>query len=317
MAYNELTPEEQQAVQQALYAPAPAIFQNAQPQPEGIDPKTRAMAAAGMLGSSGQFIEQIAREQDKRREEARVADVARAAAAISPLDPDYTKKVQALAMRDPQAFSTGQVQQTLAIGEQQRREQVAQQKLMQTAMEEQQLAQANAALQTATPEQLAAFQASGSPLAYKLRETAQSAQRNMTEASDYALQLPEYLRKDLETAPAYKVKSEVGKFRGKLPASLAKLSSLEAQQEVVNKAKEWEAARQRDTAAQQGKSAKEVSELPSEAMALAEDINALLGGREGKEASEATIRALSSADKYFQGPQQASTDYINSLLQNP
>jgi hypothetical protein len=48
-----------------------------------------------MLGSSGQFIEQIAREQDKRREEARVADVARAAAAINPLDPDYTKKVQA------------------------------------------------------------------------------------------------------------------------------------------------------------------------------------------------------------------------------
>lgn len=314
MAYNELTPEEQQAVQQALYAPAPAIFQNAQPQPEGIDPKTRAMAAAGMLGSSGQFIEQIAREQDKRREEARVADVARAAASISPLDPDYTKKVQALAMRDPQAFSTGQVQQTLAIGEQQRREQVAQQKLMQTAMEEQQLAQANAALQTATPEQLAAFQASGSPLAYKLRETAQSAQRNMTEASDYALQLPEYLRKDLETAPAYKVKSEVGKFRGKLPASLAKLSSLEAQQEVVSKAKEWEAARQRDEAAQQGKSAKEVSELPSEAMALAEDINALLGGREGKEASEATIRALTAADKYFQGPANPVNDYLGTVV---
>lgn len=313
MAYNELTPEEQQAVQQALYAPPPAIFQTAQPQPEGIDPKTRALAAAGMLGSSGRFIEQISREQDRQREEARVADIARAAAAINPLDSNYTQKVQALALRDPQAFATGQVQQTLAIGEQQRREQVAQQKLMQDAMEEQQLAQANAALQTATPEQLAAFQASGSPLAYKLRETAQSAQKNLTEASDYALQLPEYLRKDLETAPAYKVKSEVGKFRGKLPASLAKLSSLEAQQEVVSKAKEWEAARQRDTAAQEGKSAREVSELPSEAMALAEDINALLGGREGKEASEATIRALSAADKYFQGPPDEVQDFLGTV----
>ena len=77
----------------------------------------------------------------------------------------------------------------------------------------------------------------------------------------------------------------------------------------MSKAKEWEAARKRDEAAQQGKSAQEVSELPSEATALAEDINALLGGREGKEASEATIRTLSAADKYFQGPPDATSKY--------
>ena len=53
MAYGDLTPEEQQAVQQALYAPPPAMFQTAQPQTEGFDPRTRALAAAGMLGNLG------------------------------------------------------------------------------------------------------------------------------------------------------------------------------------------------------------------------------------------------------------------------
>ena len=309
MAYNDLTPEEQQAVQQALYAPPPAMFQTAQPQTQDFDPRTRALAAAGMLGSSGRFIEQIAREQEKQKELARVADVARAAAAINPLDPDYTKKVQSLAMRDPQAFATGQVQQTLAIGEQQRREQTAQQKLMQDAMEEQRLAQANAALQTATPEQIAAFQASGSPLAYKLRDTAQATQRSQSEAADYAMQLPEHLRTGLEAAPAYKAKAELNKFRSQLPPALAKIQSLDAQREIVDLAKEWELATQQDAEAIKGKSKRELSDIPQRAPAIAADIHALLGKTDGKEASEATIRALRAADKHFQSPANATNKY--------
>jgi hypothetical protein len=317
MAYTDLTPEEQQAVQRALYSPPPAIFQTAQPQPAGVDPRTRAMAASGMLGSSGRFIEQIAREQERQQELARIADISRAAAAINPLDADYTKKVQALAMRDPQAFATGQVQQSLAIGEQQRREQAAQQKLMQDAMEEQQLAQANAALQTATPEQLAAFQASGSPLAYKLRDTAQAAQRSQSEAADFAMQLPEHLRTGLEAAPSYKVKAEVNKFRSSLPPALAKIGSLDAQREIVDLAKQWEEASKQDAEAIKGVSKRELADIPQRAPAIAADINALLGKTDGKEASEATIRALRSADKFFTSPERATSDYINSLLQQP
>lgn len=317
MAYTDLTPEEQQAVQQALYSPPPAMFQTAQPQPAGVDPRTRAMAASGMLGSSGRFIEQIAREQERQQELARIADISRAAAAINPLDADYTKKVQALAMRDPQAFATGQVQQSLAIGEQQRREQAAQQKLLQDAMEEQQLAQANAALQTATPEQLAAFQASGSPLAYKLRDTAQAAQRSQSEAADFAMQLPEHLRTGLEAAPSYKVKAEVNKFRSSLPPALAKIGSLDAQREIVDLAKQWEEASKQDAEAVKGVSKRELADIPLRAPAIAADIHALLGKTDGKEASEATIRALRAADKFFTPPPKATTEFINSLLQTP
>jgi hypothetical protein len=119
MAYEDLTIEEQQALQQSLLAPPPAMF--AQAQPFEVDPLTRAQAAAGMLGTQGRFFEQMARQQDEAKLESAAADMARELMSVTPLE--MGKKAQELASRNPKAFSTSTVQQALQLGSLARQEQ--------------------------------------------------------------------------------------------------------------------------------------------------------------------------------------------------
>lgn len=119
MAYEDLTIEERQALQQSLLAPPPAMF--AQAQPFEVDPLTRAQAAAGMLGTQGRFFEQMARQQDEAKLESAAADMARELMGVSPFE--MGKKAQELAARDPKAFATQTVQQALQLGSLARQEQ--------------------------------------------------------------------------------------------------------------------------------------------------------------------------------------------------
>lgn len=119
MAYEDLTIEERQALQQSLLAPPPAMF--AQAQPFEVDPLTRAQAAAGMLGTQGRFFEQMARQQDEAKLESAAADMARELMGVTPLE--MGKKAQELAARDPKAFATQTVQQALQLGSLARQEQ--------------------------------------------------------------------------------------------------------------------------------------------------------------------------------------------------
>lgn len=128
MAYEDLTIEERQALQQSLLAPPPAMF--AQAQPFEVDPLTRAQAAAGMLGTQGRFFEQMARQQDEAKLESAAADMARELMSVTPLE--MGKKAQELASRNPKAFATSTVQQALQLGSLARQEQkVAEQEAQQ------------------------------------------------------------------------------------------------------------------------------------------------------------------------------------------
>lgn len=119
MAYEDLTLEERQALQQSLLAPPPAMF--AQAQSFEVDPLTRAQAAAGLLGPQGRFFEQMARQQDEAKLESAAADMARELMSVTPLE--MGKKAQELAARDPKAFATQTVQQALQLGSLARQEQ--------------------------------------------------------------------------------------------------------------------------------------------------------------------------------------------------
>jgi hypothetical protein len=113
MAYEDLTPQERQALQQSLLAPPPAMF--AQAQPFEVDPLTRAQAAAGLLGPQGRFFEQMARQQDEAKLESQAASMAQELMSVSPLE--MGKKAQELASRDPRAFASPTVQQALRLGQ--------------------------------------------------------------------------------------------------------------------------------------------------------------------------------------------------------
>lgn len=119
MAYEDLTLEERQALQQSLLAPPPAMF--AQAQPFEVDPLTRAQAAAGMLGTQGRFFEQMARQQEEAKLDATAAEMARELMGANPFE--MGKKAQELAARDPRAFATSTVQQALQLGSLARQEQ--------------------------------------------------------------------------------------------------------------------------------------------------------------------------------------------------
>lgn len=119
MAYEDLTIEERQALQQSLLAPPPAMF--AQAQPFEVDPLTRAQAAAGLLGPQGRFFEQMARQQEEAKLGATAAEMARELMSVSPFE--MGKKAQELAARDPRAFASPTVQQALQLGSLARQEQ--------------------------------------------------------------------------------------------------------------------------------------------------------------------------------------------------
>jgi hypothetical protein len=128
MAYEDLTIEERQALQQSLLAPPPAMF--AQAQPFEVDPLTRAQAAAGLLGPQGRFFEQMARQQEEAKLDATAAEMARELMGVSPFE--MGKKAQELAARDPRAFASPTVQQALQLGSLARQEQkVAEQEAQQ------------------------------------------------------------------------------------------------------------------------------------------------------------------------------------------
>lgn len=111
MAYEDLTPQERQILQQSLLAPPPATFAA----PGQIDPDLRLQAQMGLLGSEGRFIEQMARQQEeaaiRSREDAIAKDLASAWG-----QPDFLQRAQTYAQRDPAAFNSGTVQQVIQSG---------------------------------------------------------------------------------------------------------------------------------------------------------------------------------------------------------
>jgi hypothetical protein len=76
-----------------------------------------------MLGSSGRFFEQLARQQEESEVEQQALQMAQQVQQINPLDPGYTAKVQALASRNPMAFNSPMVRQAMTLGELARKEQ--------------------------------------------------------------------------------------------------------------------------------------------------------------------------------------------------
>jgi hypothetical protein len=115
MAYEDLTPQERQALQQSLLAAPPPSL--AAPSAFTVDPLTRAQASAGLLGSAGRFIEQLARQQDEAALQTQANRMAQEIQGIPPLDPDYLGKVQKIASANPTIFRSGAVQEALQLGD--------------------------------------------------------------------------------------------------------------------------------------------------------------------------------------------------------
>lgn len=152
MAYEDLTPQERQVLQQSLLAPPPATF--AAPGQINIDPQTRMEAQLGLLGPQGRFIEQLARQQDEAQREARSVQMAQTLQGISPLDPEYVSKVQTIAKSDPLAFNSGTVQQVLQLGQMAVQEERRAQQEAKVAQEEARRAAETAQAQTVASELL-------------------------------------------------------------------------------------------------------------------------------------------------------------------
>lgn len=273
MALIDLTPEQLNLVENALVAPPPQTFQE-----QMISPELRARAASGMLGSAGRFIEQMAREQERKAEESRISRLAQEAASINPLDPDYDAKVKQIAMRDPAAFATAPVQQALNLGDATRKQ----------AMEQAQYRQAGQ-LFNLPPEQRQEALRSGNPLAFKNLPLLQKAEE-MDVATEEALsQLPEFARPTENLSPA-RAKLELKKFESTLPPVLRKVQGLENRQYAVQLAKQWEAAQKKDETL---KKSRELPENGFESDRLLNELTVALGGDPSKTTiSEETARAL-------------------------
>lgn len=228
MALSDLTPEQIRMVEESLLAPPPETFQTQQ---QLVDPLLRAQAASGMLGSAGRFIEQIAREQERKQQEERVNRLAQEAMRINPLDPDYLTKTQRLAMQDPEAFSSPIVQRALSVGE-------AQAQQAQQQMEQQLQTQ----LMQATPEQRENFLRSGSPFAIKQIPLLKTLEEKDVAIEESLAQLPEELRPQGPIS-AVKAKSLVRKFENELPPALRKVPTLQARAEVANLAAQHQATK--------------------------------------------------------------------------
>ena len=224
MALSDLTPEQIRMVEESLLAPPPETFQQ---QPMMVDPMLRAQAASGMLGSAGRFIEQIAREQERKQEEERVNRMAQEAMSINPLEPDYLQKTQRLLMRDPQAFSSPVVQRALSVGAEQAQ-----------ALQQQGEQALTTQLMTATPEQREAFLRSGSPFAVKQMPLLQKLEEKDVAIEEALSQLPDDLRPEGPIS-AVKAKSLVRKFENELPIQLRKVPTLQGRAEVASLAEQY------------------------------------------------------------------------------
>jgi hypothetical protein len=120
MAYEDLTPQERQVLQQSLLAPPPATF--AAPGQFNIDPKLRMEAQLGLLGPEGRFIEQLARQQDEeRRKEQENAMAQRILSVLG--TPDAMNVMRKEAEQNPNIFNSGTVQQAMQFGQMAKQEQ--------------------------------------------------------------------------------------------------------------------------------------------------------------------------------------------------
>jgi hypothetical protein len=120
MAYEDLTPQERQVLQQSLLAPPPATF--AAPGQLTIDPQTRMEAQLGLLGPQGRFIEQLARQQDEeRRKEQENAMAQRILSVLG--TPDAMNVMRKEAEQNPNIFNSGTVQQAMQFGQMAKQEQ--------------------------------------------------------------------------------------------------------------------------------------------------------------------------------------------------
>lgn len=293
MALSDLTPEQRKLVEETLLSPPPESFQ---PTEAFIDPMTRAQAASGMLGSAGRFIEQLAREQDKRAEENRVANLAREAASISPLDPEYQSKIQRLALKDPAAFATAPVQQALNVIENQKK--VAQQQA------EQQILQG---VPTMPPEERESFMRSGSLIARENLPYLQKMEQQDIEREAALSELPEFKRPK-EPVSSFQAKQLAKKFTESLPPALQKVKGFENRKYVLELAKNWKARKE-----QEGKEGVKEG-LPQSDSILAE-ITATLGMDPNRNyVSEDTVNSiLKAADKF--GMEAATPPAIAPQLQ--
>lgn len=120
MAYEDLTIEEQQALQRSLLAPPPAIFSSGQ-QGFQLDPQTRMEASLGLLGNEGRFFLQMEKEQNEAKKQA--ASEAMAAELMKTPPLAMGQKAQELASSNPAAFASPIVQQALQFGRYTRQEQ--------------------------------------------------------------------------------------------------------------------------------------------------------------------------------------------------
>ena len=278
MALSDLTPEQRKLVEETLLSPPPESFQ---PQEALIDPMTRAQAASGMLGSAGRFIEQLAREQDKRAEENRIANLAREAASISPLDPEYSAKIQRLALKDPAAFATAPVQQALNVVENQQKLALQQQ--------EQQALQS---IPTMSSEERESFMRSGSQIARENLPYLQKMEQQDIEREAALSELPEFMRPEGPIS-SFQAKQRAKKFTESLPPALQKVKGFENRKYVLELAKNWKARKEQET--KEG-----VKEgLPQSDSILAE-ITATLGMDPNRNyVSEDTVNSiLKAADKF-------------------
>lgn len=259
MALIDLTPEQLNLVENALVAPPPPTFQE-----QMISPELRARAASGMLGSAGRFIEQMAKEQEKKAEEGRVASLAQEAASISPLDPEYDIKVRQLSVRDPAAFATAAVQQALNLGDAARKQ----------AIEQIQYQQAGQIFNLPSEERQQLLR-SGNPIAFKNLPLLQKAEEMDVSTQEALSEIPEFARPTGDLSPA-RAKLEAKKFENTLPPALRKVKGLENRQYAAELANRWMKA-DMEKQKMQKEDSKNIPENGFEADAILAELTAALG----------------------------------------
>lgn len=279
MALFDLNPQEMKLVEEALVAPPPETFQE-----QMISPELRARAASGMLGSAGRFIEQMAREQERKAEESRISKLAQEAASINPLDPDYDAKVKQIALRDPAAFASAPVQQALNLGDATRKQ----------AMEQAQYRQAGQ-LFNLPPEERQGLLKSGSPVAFQNLPLLQKAEEMDVAVEDALSEIPEFLRPTENLSPA-RAKLEAKKFETSLPPVLRKVKGLENRMYAVELAKQWQDQKAKE------KDMKDIPEGGYPSANILAQLTAALGEDPAKTlVSDATAEAiLKATPKFYQ-----------------
>jgi hypothetical protein len=217
-----------------------------------------------MLGSAGRFIEQMAREQERKADENRIASLAREASGINPLDPDRDAKIRQLSLRDPAAFATAPVQQALNLGDATRKQ----------AMEQAQYKQAGQ-LFNLPPEERQGLLKSGNPVAFQNLPLLQKAEEMDVAVEDALSEIPEFLRPTENLSPA-RAKLEAKKFETSLPPVLRKVKGLENRMYAAELANRWVKA-DMEKQKMQKEDAKNIPENGFEADAILAELTAALG----------------------------------------